>query len=97
MTPLFHPAARLEYRESILFYEAARPGLGAEFTHEIEAAVAKICDAPLQHRAISPRLRRYLVRRFPFAVLYAIENDVVLIMAIMHGSRKPGYWQQRLG
>lgn len=93
----FHPEARLEYRDAAIFYAAARPGLGAEFTREVEAVIEKICEAPQRWRLFEQDVRRCLTRRFPFAVLYTIESDYILIVAIMHGSRKPGYWQHRVG
>jgi plasmid stabilization system protein ParE len=92
----FHPEARLEYRDSAAFYAAARPGLGAEFTREVESVIGQICDAPERWRLFEQDARRCLTRRFPFAVLYTIEADYILIVAVMHGSRKPGYWHQRI-
>ena len=92
----FHPEARLEYRDSAAFYAVARPGLGAEFTREVEAVIEQICDAPQRWRLFEQDVRRCLTRRFPFAVLYTIEDDYILIVAVMHGSRKPGYWRDRI-
>jgi plasmid stabilization system protein ParE len=92
----FHPEARLEYRDGAAFYEAARPGLGAAFTLEVEAVIEQICAAPDRWRFFEQDVRRCLTRRFPYAVLYTIENDYLLIVAVMHGSRQPGYWKNRI-
>ena len=92
----FHPEARFDYRDSAAFYAAARPGLGAEFTREVEAVIEQICVAPQRWRLFEQDVRRCLTRRFPFAVLYTIEDDYILIVAVMHGSRKPGYWRHRI-
>jgi len=92
----FHPDARLEYREAAAFYESRQVGLGAAFTREIEAAIEQIVETPERFRFIEQDVRRCLARTFPYGVLYTVEQDLVLIVAIAHGSREPGYWQKRL-
>ena len=92
----FHPDARLEYREAAAFYESRRPGLGASFTVEVEAAIKRILDTPDRWRVIEQDVRRCLTHVFPYLVLYTIEKDSILIVAVAHGSRKPGYWRERL-
>ena len=92
----FHPGARLEYREAAAFYEGRRAGLGAAFTEEIEAVIRQIFEAPDRWRFIEQDVRRCLAKRFPFGVLYTVESDFVLIIAVAHGSRKPGYWRERV-
>jgi plasmid stabilization system protein ParE len=93
----FHPEARLEYRDAAAYYEAAQPGLGAAFTIEIESVISQICAVPQRWRIIEEDIRRCVARRFPYGVLYTVENDYVLIVAVMHGSREPGYWRHRIG
>ncbi len=92
----FHPEARLEYREGAVFYDARRPGLGAAFTIEIEAAIQKILEAPECWRFVEQDVRRCLVHTFPYGILYTIEDSFILIIAVAHGSREPGYWRHRL-
>jgi toxin ParE1/3/4 len=92
----FHPGARLDYRDAIGFYNAARPDLGAEFTREIEQIIRNISTTPDRWRILKSNVRRCLARRFPYAVLYLIEDDYVMIIAVMHCSRKPGYWHNRV-
>lgn len=91
----FHPEARVEYLEAISFYEERRPGLGAAFTVAIEAVIGRVLDSPTAWRVVEDDVRRCLARRFPFGVLYTVEQDAVLIVAIMHCSRRPGYWRSR--
>ena len=92
----FHPEARLEYLDAAAFYAAVRPGLGAEFTREIESALVRMCQTPERWRIFEQDVRCFRTRRFPYALLYVIEEDYLLIVAIMHGSRRPGYWQHRI-
>jgi len=58
-------------------------------------AVAHIADAPGTYRVIEGDIRRCLTRAFPYAVLYSIELDHILVLAVMHSRRKPGYWRNR--
>ena len=92
----FHPDARQEFRESAAYYESKRVNLGVAFTSEIESVLRHIVKAPERWPLIEEDVRRCLARRFPYGVLYTIEPDYILILAIMHCSRKPGYWRDRL-
>ncbi|HEX7721622.1 MAG TPA: type II toxin-antitoxin system RelE/ParE family toxin [Pyrinomonadaceae bacterium] len=96
MTYDFHPDARVEYREAAVFYEARQSGLGAAFTLEVEAAIDRIVAAPERWRAIEQDVRRCLTHTFPYGILYTIEEDSILIVAVMHLRRRPGYWRNRL-
>lgn len=92
----FHPEARFEFRESAAFYEGCRSGLGVAFADEIESVIERILEAPDRWPFLEQDVRRCLAHRFPFGVLYTIEQDYVLIIAVMHCSRRPGYWRHRV-
>ena len=96
MTYGFHPEARREYLEAAEFYESRRPGIGAAFTLEVEATIQRILEAPDRWRILEQDIRRCLTHVFPYGVLYTIEDDFILIVAVAHGSREPGYWRGRL-
>lgn len=91
----FHPEARAEYLAAAAYYEERQAGLGARFTIEIEKTLQRIADAPERGRKIEGEIRRCLAHSFPYGILYVFGNDVVLVLAIMHLSREPGYWRQR--
>lgn len=96
MTYDFHPEALLEYLEAAELYESRRPGLGAAFTREVEAAIERILEAPDRWRSVKQDVRRCLTHTFPYGLLCTIEEDSILIIAVAHGSREPGYWRHRL-
>ena len=96
MTFDFHPEARLEYREAAAFYESRRSGLGAAFTLEVEAAIDRVRQDPNAWRLIEQDVRRCLTHTFPYGVLYTVEKESILIVAVMHLHRQPGYWRNRL-
>ena len=89
------PEARDEYREAALYYLKDSPRIAAAFVEQIEAGIALIRENPGTWRAIRSDVRRYLVRQFPFGIYYTVEKDEVIVWAIMHLHRQPGYWQER--
>lgn len=91
----FHPEARVEYLEAVSYYEERQAGLGARFTIAIEDTIHRIVEAPDRWRLIDGDIRRCLAHTFPYGVLYSVESDYVLVLAVMHHSRKPGYWRKR--
>ena len=95
MRVVLDPAAAAELREAAVFYEDCREGLGLEFLTNVEAALDAIARRPDLWRRLKGRFRRCLVHRFPYGVIYAVEDDVVYVAAVMHLKRKPGYWESR--
>jgi len=91
----FHPDAFAEYQAAVAHYEDRRPGLGARFILAIEKALESIRQAPERWPILEDDVRRRLTRVFPFAVLYTIEREYILVVAIMHCHREPGYWRRR--
>lgn len=89
------PAAKLEIRQAALFYEDCREGTGQEFLDSVESAFEQIQRYPTVWRILKGRFRRYLLQRFSYGVIYAVDEDVIYIAAVMHLKRKPGYWVSR--
>lgn len=97
MTPLaFHSAARLELRESVEYYNQRRPGLGEDFLAEAERVLERLTAHPLQGHPLSDTVRKMRISRFPYDVVYRIEKERVLVVAVMHHRRRPAYWNDRL-
>ena len=92
----FHPAALEEYLQVALWYAEREPQVAIKFVSSVEDAIARIVEAPQRWRVVEEDVRRCLTRVFPFGILYTIEADFVLIVAIMHFSREPGYWKSRI-
>ncbi len=92
----FHPDARLEYLAAVDYYEKRGGGLGMRFTFEVEAAIDQIIEAPTRWPRFEQDVRRCLTHTFPYGILYTIERDSIFILAVMHCSRRPGYWKDRM-
>lgn len=92
----FHPQALEEYREATLYYAERDPALATRFVEAVEDAIRRILESPERWRVLDEDVRRCLTRVFPYGVLYSIEPERILIVAVMHCSREPGYWKQRV-
>jgi toxin ParE1/3/4 len=90
-----HPAADEELAEAVRYYTAIDPELGVRFYREIERLIEDVCAYPQRYRQIDPPLRRRISAEFPYALIYLEKPDDVLIVAVMHLKRRPGYWRKR--
>src|SRR5712691_7528700 len=92
----FLSPAEEEMTEAALFYDAASSGLGNDFLDDVQQAIGRLCEYPEIGGAVASDLRRMLLHRFPFSIIYSIETDVILVIAIAHHGRRPGYWKSRV-
>ena len=92
---VFHETAELELVSAVEYYEDRQPGLGVRFSEEVYASVNRACQFPLAWELIDAKTRRCLTNRFPYGILYRIEENEIRIMAVMNLHRKPGYWKNR--
>lgn len=74
MTYSLHPEARIEFRETAIYYSEKSSSLAKAFCTEVENAIEKIVENPDLYRVIDEDVRRCLTRRFPYAILYTIEK-----------------------
>lgn len=92
----FHAAARAELDDAVTFYESRAKGLGLDFMEKIRDAVSRIQGNP---EAWPPHrrggFRKLFAVRFPYTIFYLELHDVIWIVAIAHGSRRPDYWCKR--
>ncbi|NDP47732.1 MAG: type II toxin-antitoxin system RelE/ParE family toxin [Sulfuriferula multivorans] len=95
MNVAFHPDAEVEFNEAIEWYEMREIGLGLDFATQVYAAVQRAITFPYAWQAMDSEIRRTLVHRFPYGVLYVAEPDRLLVVAVMHLLRQPEYWRNR--
>ena len=85
----------LDVEAAFEWYENERLGLGVEFLNALRATYDRVADGPLKYQELSGGIRRALLRRFPYAVYFAVEADIVVVVAVLHASRDPAEWQRR--
>jgi plasmid stabilization system protein ParE len=89
------PSVDLDVEAAYEWYENERAGLGIEFLDELRATYNRIADGPLKYQELRGGIRRALLRHFPYAVYFAIDGDIVVVVAVLHASRDPAKWQRR--
>jgi plasmid stabilization system protein ParE len=92
----FLEAAKEELEEAVRYYEEQREGLGSEFAQEITTTITRIQEYPDAWAKISKNARCCRTKRFPYGIIYTVRGEEILILAVMHLHRKPGYWKKRL-
>jgi hypothetical protein len=81
-----------EIAGALRFYEKERPGLGGDFTTQLEETFLRIRANPDAGILITPQVRRRFLKRFPYAVLYALPPEEIRVVAVAHLSRRSNYW-----
>lgn len=96
-TILFRPEVDDDIAEAAEWYEQKQPGLGLDFTRTVRDALRDFPSDPLLYRVRDPKrsVRWYYIPRFPYRVIYRVENDCVLVLAILHAARHERRWRQR--
>ena len=92
----FLDLARQELDDAFDWYEAQAPGLGYDFLSEIDRAVRRILVYPQSAAIIETGLRRVLINRFPYGIIYGLDEDRVVVVAVAHLHREPCYWIDRI-
>jgi plasmid stabilization system protein ParE len=96
VTVRFLETAEIELDQAVHWYEAQAPGLGNAFLIEVLSAVDRVERFPEAWHPLSERIRRCRLSRFPYGLIYTIDNNDILVLAIAHLHRRPDYWRDRL-
>jgi len=91
----FVTPARREFYAAVDFYYGQAAGLGADLIDEVERIIGLLRESPRIGSTFTDDTRRIPLRRFPFNLVYAVESDSVIVVALAHQRRKPGYWKDR--
>lgn len=91
----FVSAAERELDEAVAYFEAQRAGLGLLFAAEVAAAVARIEAYPRAWQRMPGGVRRCLLRKFQYGLVYRVQGDTAVVYAVMHLRRRPTYWRSR--
>lgn len=88
--------AEADIEEAAVWYEQQHEGLGNDFLDEVLLSLTTITDNPYLFAEIHRQTRRAMINRFPFGIYYRIKGELVIVVAVMHGSRDPKLWRQRI-
>lgn len=92
---VIQPRAQEEIAEAFGWYESQRTGLGVEFVHVLDETFVQVQRDPSHFPRVKQRIRRALLRRFPYGVFFAEYDDVIVVAAVVHTHRSPKRWPAR--
>lgn len=92
----FLEIAEIEFDEAIQWYDAQAPGLGDAFLVEVLTVADRIVRHPEAWHLLEHGIRRCRLTRFPYGLIYGVEKDDIVVLAVAHLHRKPDYWRDRL-
>ena len=87
--------AEADIAEAYQYYESCREGLGADFISRIDEAISRVQNNPKQFRTVLDKVRRALVRKFLYGIYYTINENGIIVLAVVHARRNPKHWQSR--
>jgi len=88
--------AKADLLDTFHWYQEQRQGLGHDFKLCVEEVISKIQRNPFVHKEIFQNVRRSVARRFPFGVFYIVEDEKIIILAVLHARRDPVKWKNRI-
>ena len=91
----FEPSAQRELEEAADFYDLESPGLGIRFGDAVRAALEALLEFPESCPVLLGKTRKLVLQRYPYSVLYWTDGTHIVVSAIAHQSRRPGYWRDR--
>ena len=92
----FLTLAQQEIDEAFVWFDERDEGKGVEFLDELDRVVRLVKTYPLASVEIEPEIRRCLFARFPYSLIYGIEDETIVVIAVAHARRSPRYWIDRL-
>jgi plasmid stabilization system protein ParE len=88
--------AQSEIDDAVIWYDSQSKGLGTRFLDDLDRTIRRIAAYPFSCVEIEPDLRRCLLTRFPYGIIYGVDSDTIVIIAVAHLHREPRYWIDRL-
>ena len=96
MNVRFLTLAQQEVDDAVAWYDGQAAGLGQEFLDELDRAVRRALAFPMSCPEIEPGVRRCLFARFPYGLIYGVDRETVVVVAVAHLHREPRYWVDRI-
>lgn len=91
-----HPAALNELKFAVAWYMKRSHLAASKFTSALDQAIKAIAQAPERWPVGEHNTRKFVLRRFPYAIMYRERVGSIQVLAVAHGSRRPGYWKDRV-
>lgn len=96
MQARFLRPAELEVDDAVAYFDEQRQDLGDRFEQDLLESLAFIKEYPLAGKALTSQVRKFRLRRFRFNLIYVVHDREIVIVAVAHQRRRPGYWRNRV-
>ncbi len=93
---LLRPEARIDLLDAFHWYEQQQAGLGHDFKLCVDNALLKLQKYPVSYKKVYLDIRRIIIKKFPFGIFFVVEDNKVIVLAILHARRNPLKWQGRV-
>lgn len=93
---IIRPEAKADLLDTFHWHQKQKQGLGHDFKLCVDEIISKIQRNPLIHKKIFLDVRRSVIKRFPFGVFYTVENQRIVVIAVLHARRDPMKWKNRI-
>lgn len=93
---IIRPEAKADLLDAFHWYQAQRTGLGLDFKLCVDEVVSKLLKRPTIYKKVHKHIRRALIRKFPFGIFYIIEENSIIVIAVIHARRNPTEWKRRI-
>lgn len=93
---IIKPEAEYDIQDAFEWYESQSPGLGSEFVRAVDVCLSGIGRQPLAYQVIHQQVRRVLIRKFPYFILYIFDEETVFVLGCFHAKRDPKQWLDRI-
>lgn len=91
-----HPDAEREYLTALEWYRERSLTAAVNFEEEVQRAISQVEQAPECWPSYFAVCRRFVLHQFPFSIVYRVYPSQVIVLAVAHGHRRPGYWKKRM-
>jgi len=92
----FLKPAQSEVDDAVAWYNSQSRGLGIQFLDDIDRTIRRIAAYPFSSVEIEQGLRRCLLSRFPYGIIYGVDSETIIVVAVAHLHREPRYWIDRI-
>ena len=93
---IIRPEAKAELLDTFQWYQEQRQGLGYDFKLCVDEVISKIKKNPLIYKKLFRNVRRSVIKRFPFGLFFIVEDNTIIVLAVLHARRDPRRWKVRI-
>jgi plasmid stabilization system protein ParE len=92
----FLTLAETEVDDAVFWYQKRSADQSLKFLAELDRALNVVLTYPFIAAEIEPNIHRFLLRGFPYSLIYGVDDDLIIVIAVAHQSREPRYWADRI-